>query len=138
MHLLFFFLDTLDDKDIARNGILSQRISSCLATIDIFLQQSHQILSSTVIAEKHKSTPNDRSKDDFNEIIKVISRIFGIKDINSNLNDSFINLGIDSLNFVKIKRILEKKLNISLSFKEISSLTMQKLKDLFLSNAKSS
>jgi len=69
--------------------------------------------------------------------VKIIANILGIEDINLNSNESFISLGMDSLSCTEIKQILKKKYNISLSFEEISFLTIEKLKDLPLSNPES-
>ncbi|EZA54889.1 Fatty acid synthase [Ooceraea biroi] len=128
------YINTVGDNDTVRNGIIPQRMSSCLTTIDIFLQQpQHQVLCSTALAEKRKHT--DDRKDDFVE--KMITNILGVKDINSiNPDDSFISLGMDSLGYVEIKYTLESKYGIFLSIEDIFSLTLAKLKDLCLSNVK--
>jgi acyl carrier protein len=125
------FLDTVAGNDAFWNDVLPQRIYSCLETADIFLQQSHQILCSTVLAEKGKHV-NDRS----DNLVKSIANILRVKDINSIEDDSFVNLGMDSLGYIEVKNVLEIKFDIHLSSEEIRSLTFAKLRNLSISNAK--
>ncbi|XP_011264667.2 fatty acid synthase-like [Camponotus floridanus] len=123
------YIDTMQNTHIGitRSGILPQRVSSCLETIDVFLQQSYPVVSSTVIAEKRKSVNNDDSID---HVVHVIANILGIENISVNINDSFDNLGIDSLSYMEIKQILEREYGILLSFREMYVLTLNKLLDL--------
>lgn len=116
----------MGDNDTTLNGFLPQRIPSCLSTIDIFLQQSHEILCSAVIAEKDKPSSDSKAN-----LVKTIARVIGIEDVNLvNPDDRFTNLGMDSLGFVAIKQILERKYNIFLSSENIFSLTISKLRTL--------
>lgn len=120
----------MKNKNFA-SDILPQAISSCLATMNIFLQQPYPVLSSMVIAKEHKSA-NNGSKVDF---VQVIANILGIENVQlKNLNDSLDNLGIDSLGYMEIKQILEKEYDIILSFREIRALTIGKLRDLVETN----
>lgn len=45
-------LETMGDNDTVVGGTLPQRMSSCLCTMDSFLQQPHPVLASMVLAEK--------------------------------------------------------------------------------------
>ncbi|KAH0947889.1 hypothetical protein HN011_010567 [Eciton burchellii] len=125
------YMNTVAGNDAFWNDVLPQRIYSCLETADIFLQQSHQILCSTVLAEKGKHV-NDRS----DNLVKSIANILRVKDINSIEDDSFVNLGMDSLGYIEVKNVLEIKFDIHLSSEEIRSLTFAKLRNLSISNAK--
>jgi len=116
---------------MTRIGVLPQRVSSCLETIDVFLQQPYPVVSSTVIAEKHKSVNND---DRIDHVVHVIANILGIENISVNINDSFDKLGIDSLSYMEMKQILEREYSISLSFREMYVLTLSKLLDLLAKN----
>jgi len=107
--------------------VLPQRVTSCLETIDIFLQQPYPVLSSTVIAEKHKSTNNDNKID---HVAQIVGNILGIENISENINESFDKLGIDSLSYMEIRQILEREYDFMLSFREMYVLTLGKLFDL--------
>ncbi|XP_029178050.1 fatty acid synthase-like [Nylanderia fulva] len=121
----------MKNKNINLSNILPQSMSSCLATMDVFLQQQYPILSSVVVANKKHKTANSDSKVNFAQIFNVL----GIKNfLSKNLDDSFEKLGVDSLGYVEIKQILEKDYDIVLSFREIRTLTVGKLRDLVLAN----
>lgn len=123
------FADTMKDKNIGimHNGILPQNVSSCLETIDSFLQQPFPVVSSTALAEKQKAASNNNKVD---YIIQNIADIIGIKNISINMADSFDKYGIDSLSYMEIRQILEREYGILLSFREIYVLTVGKLLDL--------
>jgi len=56
-------VDTMKgSNDSVIGGTLPQRISSCLATLDVFLNQSHPVVSSFVLAETSRSK-SERSTD---------------------------------------------------------------------------
>jgi fatty acid synthase len=48
-------LETMGDNETVVGGTLPQRMSSCLATMENFLQQPHPVLASMVLAEKRRS-----------------------------------------------------------------------------------
>ncbi|XP_025264308.1 fatty acid synthase-like [Camponotus floridanus] len=127
------YIDSMKDKNIGitRIGVLPQRVSSCLETIDVFLQQPYPVVSSTVIAEKRKSVNNDDSID---HVVHVIANILGIENISVNINDSFDKFGIDSLSYMEIRQILEREYGILLSLREMYVLTLSKLLDLLAKN----
>ncbi|XP_039309372.1 fatty acid synthase-like [Solenopsis invicta] len=107
-------------------GTIPQRISSCLATMDIFLQQPHPVLASSVLAEKYK--PDDGNKVD---LVATIVNVLGIKDVISiNPNITLTDLGMDSLMGTEIKQTLEENYDIVLSAQEIRALTVTKLREL--------
>lgn len=119
----------MKNKNIRVSNILPQAVSSCLVTMDIFLQQPYPVLSSIVVAKKHKSA-NDGNKVDF---LQMFANILGIENIESkNLNDSLDKLGIDSLGHTEIKQVLEQEFDIVLSFREIYALTIGQLRDLIV------
>ncbi|KAL6440739.1 hypothetical protein ACFW04_003291 [Cataglyphis niger] len=119
-------------NDLEIGGTKPQHIMSCLATMDIFLQQPHPVLSSIVLAEKYKFTNNDKQI----LLIEAIANILGIKDANSvNGSNSLADLGMDSLMGTEIKQTLERNYDIVLSPQEIRTLTFAKLQELSLSSA---
>ncbi|XP_011142771.1 fatty acid synthase [Harpegnathos saltator] len=126
--------ELMGDNDIMIDGILPQLLSSCLKTIDSFLsmEQQYPVLSSMVIAEKHKS-------DDGNKIglVELIANILGIKDVNLlNPNNSLADVGMDSLMGTEIKQILERNYDIILSPQDIRTLTITKLREMSSVNNK--
>ncbi|XP_011872608.1 PREDICTED: fatty acid synthase-like [Vollenhovia emeryi] len=117
-------VEMMGDNDTKVNGTLPQRMSSCLATMDIFLQQPYAVLCSTV--EKQKADYDIKA-----DLIVTIANILGIKDIKSiNRNSTLVQLGIDSLMNIEIKQTLERNYDILLSAQDIRVLTFTKLQEL--------
>lgn len=119
-------IDTLGDNETIIGGTLPQRMTSCLATMDLFLQQPHAVLSSMVVAEKRKG---DSSGDV--GLVKCVANILGLKDL-KNVPDqaSLADLGMDSLMGAEIKQTLERNYDVVLSVPEIRLLSFGKLKVL--------
>ncbi|XP_029673475.1 fatty acid synthase-like [Formica exsecta] len=116
------------NRNIYTGAVLMQHLSSCFATMDIFLQQPYAVLLSTVIAEK---SVNNSDKVDFDQIIR---NILGIENVYSiTPDDNFEKLGIDSLAYMEIKQILERDYNIMLSFREMRALTVNEMRGLLAS-----
>lgn len=121
----------MGDNDTEVGGTLPQHMSSCLATMDTFLQQPHPVLASAVLAEKHKSGDNDNKAN----IVESVANILGIKEVSLvNPNNSLADLGMDSLMGTEIKQTLERNYDIVLSSQEIRNLTFGKLQELSSSN----
>ncbi|XP_012270411.1 fatty acid synthase [Orussus abietinus] len=117
-------LETMGDNDTEVGGTLPQRMASCLATVDTFLQQPHPVLASMVLADKQKSG------DALNQVglIDAVANILGIKDAKSvNASNTLADLGMDSLMGTEIKQTLERNYDLVLSAQEIRSLTFGKL-----------
>ncbi|XP_039312213.1 LOW QUALITY PROTEIN: fatty acid synthase-like [Solenopsis invicta] len=108
------------------SGSIHQRISSCLATMDIFLQQPYPVLASSVLAEKYKSDNGNKTN-----LIATVTNILGIKDVDSiNPNNTLADLGMDSLMDTEIKQTLERNYDIVLSAQKIRALTIGTLQKL--------
>lgn len=60
-----------EEKEI--NGTLAQKISSCLAVLDILLTQSSAVVASHVIPNKRKQTDDSKSK----TLTEIIAGIMG-------------------------------------------------------------
>lgn len=120
-------LETMGDNDTEVGGTLPQRMSSCLTTLDTMLQQPHPVLSSIVLAEKHK--PSDAANKV--SLTHAIANILGIKNVQSiNPSISLANLGMDSLMGTEIKQTLERNFDLVLSANEIRTLTFEALAKL--------
>ncbi|KAI5717132.1 hypothetical protein M8J77_000765 [Diaphorina citri] len=115
------------DNDTEVGGTLPQRMNSCLATIDTFLQQPHPVLASMVVAVKRKGASAGTQI----SLPDAVANILGIKNTkNINGASSLADLGMDSLMGAEIKQTLERNYDIVLSAQEIRGLTFGKLIEL--------
>ena len=115
-------------------GATSQRLHSLLEACDRFLQTKSPVCLSYVKAEKAGNSSGDSV-----DLLKMVSRIFGIKDISTlDPQATLGSLGIDSLIAVEMKQLLERATGNSMTVKEIRDLTISTLIDLSKSQAKSS
>lgn len=118
--------EMMGGNDTEVGGTIPQHMSSCLTTMDIFLQQPHPVLASAVLAERYK--PDDDNKAD---LVAAVANILGMKDVDSiNPNNTLADLGMDSLMGTEIKQTLERNYDIVLSAQEIRVLTVAKLQEL--------
>ncbi|XP_039303879.1 fatty acid synthase [Solenopsis invicta] len=125
-------MEMMGNNNVEVSGTIPQHISSCLATMDIFLQQPHPVLASTVFAKKYKSDDGNKA-----DLIASIANVLGIKDVDSiNPNITLADLGLDSLMNTEIKQTLEENYDIVLSVQEICSLTITKLRKLSSTDGK--
>ena len=67
-------LDTMGNNDTVIGGTLPQRITSCLSTLDKFLNQSEPVVSSFVLAEKSVKQINQNTG---SNLLDVIGNILG-------------------------------------------------------------
>ncbi|KAJ8688225.1 hypothetical protein QAD02_024020, partial [Eretmocerus hayati] len=124
-------LETMGNNETEVGGTLPQRMSSCLQTMDTFLQQPHPVLASMVLADKHKSSDGQNQVG----LLEAVGNILGIKDVKTvNPGNSLADLGMDSLMGTEIKQTLERNYDIVLSPQEIRTLTFAKLAE-FVSGA---
>ena len=120
-------LETMGNNETEVGGTLPQRMSSCLATMDSFLQQPHPVLASMVLAEKQKSSDSSNHLN----LLDAVANILGIKDVKTvNMSNSLADLGMDSLMGTEIKQTLERNYDLVLSAQEIRALTFGKLVEL--------
>lgn len=119
--------ETMGNNETEVGGTLPQRMSSCLATMDLFLQQPHPVLASMVLAEKQKSSDSGSQV----SLVDAVANILGIKDASTvNPNVSLADLGMDSLMGTEIKQTLERNYDLMLSAQDIRMLNFAKLVDL--------
>jgi len=133
-------IENLGSNDTVVGGTLPQRMTSCLETIDYFLQQSKNIpvVSSYVLAEKLQKTSGSAAASA--SLIETIANILGIPDASTMSSESTLaDLGLDSLGSVEIKQLLEQKYSVSLAnSKEIQQLTIKRLKEIDSGSSSSS
>ncbi|KAI6240984.1 Oleoyl-[acyl-carrier-protein] hydrolase [Aphelenchoides fujianensis] len=109
-------LENMGDNNTVVGGTLPQRMPSCLSALDMFLSWNHAIVSSYVKAESGGN------------LLQTIAHILGVNDISQiNPDANLGDLGLDSLMGVEIKQALERDYDITLSMKEIRTLTLNKL-----------
>ncbi|CAH0549735.1 unnamed protein product [Brassicogethes aeneus] len=118
------FFETMGGNNSEIAGTLPQRMSSCLNTMDVFLQQPHAVVASMVLAEKCKAGGYVKQV----SLTDVVANILGLKDIsNVSANASLADLGMDSLMLSEIKQTLERNYDLVLNAREIRALTFGRL-----------
>lgn len=120
-------LETMGGNDTEVGGTLPQRMSSCLSTMDLFLQQPNAVVSSMVLAEKRKGAGDGNQV----SLTDAVANILGIKDSKTvSPASTLADLGMDSLMGAEIKQTLERNYDVVLSAQEIRALTFGRLVDL--------
>ncbi|KAJ8972225.1 hypothetical protein NQ314_000286 [Rhamnusium bicolor] len=119
-------LETMGGNNTEVGGTLPQRMSSCLSTMDLFLQQPNAVVASMVLAEKHKGTIANQVS-----LTDAVANILGIKNAATvTTSASLADLGMDSLMGAEIKQTLERNYDLVLSAQEIRALTFGRLIEL--------
>ncbi|XP_067914268.1 fatty acid synthase [Heterodontus francisci] len=122
-------LETMGDNDTVIGGTLPQKINSCLEVLDKFLNQSHPVMCSIVLAQKSVVIKADGSGQ--RDLIEAVAHILGAHDISSlNPDTTLADLGLDSLMAVEIRQTLERDYEIVMTMREIRQLTINKLREL--------
>eukprot|EP00061_Rhincodon_typus_P018470 g47648.t1 len=112
-------LETMGDNDTVIGGTLPQKISSCLEVLDQFLNQSHPVMCSFVLAQKTVVVKADGSGQ--RDLIEAVAHI---------LDTTLADLGLDSLMAVEVRQTLERDYEIVMTMREIRQLTINKLREL--------
>ncbi|KAK3090166.1 hypothetical protein FSP39_009679 [Pinctada imbricata] len=121
-------IESMGTNDTVIGGTLPQRMSSCLTTLDIFLNQPNPVVSSFIPAEMKTKHEQAGSRDN---IVDAVCNILGIKDSSSVGPDVTLgDLGLDSLMGVEVKQTIERDLGMTLSTTEIRQLTFTSLKQM--------
>lgn len=108
-------------------GLLPQPIESCLNVLDQLLHSHQPIVSSMVVAEKHRVEKT-------NAFLSVLN-VIGIKDLKSiSINSTLSNLGMDSLMCVEVKQLLEMEFGILKTAQELRNLTVEQLQQISSGN----
>lgn len=120
-------LETMGGNDTEVGGTLPQRMASCLATMDVFLQQPNAVVASMVLAEKRKGAGGGNQV----SLTDAVANILGIKDASTVASSATLaDLGMDSLMGAEIKQTLERNYDLVLSAQEIRALTFGHLVEL--------
>lgn len=117
-------------------GTRAQRLHSCFETLDQFLSDKMPVRISYI---RHIESDSKKGKNECLNLISVISRLLGIKDM-STLDPEVTlgGLGVDSLIAVEIKQTLDKVLSKQISMKEVRGLKIRDLLNLSSSSSSSS
>ncbi|XP_029644700.1 fatty acid synthase isoform X1 [Octopus sinensis] len=122
-------ISSMGDNDTVIGGTLPQRLNSCFTVLEKFLNQSHPVVSSYVLAERNVS--NDSQGDSKANFVESVKNILGIKDLSMiKSTTTLADLGLDSLMGVEIKQLLERDYDLNLSTREIRQLTMKKIQEI--------
>ncbi|KAL4239386.1 hypothetical protein ACF0H5_000203 [Mactra antiquata] len=122
-------LESMGNNDTVIGGTLPQRITSCLMTLDLFLNQSNPVVSSFVPAEKQSNKNN--SGESKMDLVLAVCHILGISDPSSvNPDASLGDLGLDSMMSVEVKQTLERGFDVVMATREIRQLTVNKLREI--------
>ncbi|KAL8612602.1 hypothetical protein ACOMHN_006588 [Nucella lapillus] len=122
-------LETMGSNSTVVGGTLPQRITSCLATLDHFLNQPCPVVSSYVPAEK-ASGKKDSSGGRLS-LVEAVANILGMKDLSKVSGDSTLaDLGLDSLMGTEIQQTLERGFDLVYSSRDIRQLTINALKQI--------
>ncbi|XP_077526185.1 fatty acid synthase-like isoform X2 [Haemaphysalis longicornis] len=118
-------------SDMQLGAILPQRMSSCMAVMDRFLNQSVPVVSSVVMADP-SSTPAEGAK---RNLVEIVTEILGVKDASSiNPNAKLGELGMDSLVGVEVKQTIERDYDLVLSMQQVRELTVKRLLEISSGN----
>ncbi|XP_039596427.1 fatty acid synthase [Polypterus senegalus] len=122
-------LETMGGNDSVIGGTLPQRISSCMDVLDRFLNQTHPVMSSFVLAEKTVSVKSDSKS--HKDLVDAVAHILGVRDVSSlNSDASLADLGLDSLMGVEVRQMLERDYDLVMAMRDIRQLTINKLREL--------
>lgn len=117
--------DSSNSNDMILLGSQAQRMHCCLDVIDRSLQGHDPIVISYVKADARNDEDSGVDKVD---IMNVITRLLGLKDISSVAPELTLGgLGVDSLIAVEIKQVLDKTLGTQMSVRDVRELTITKL-----------
>ncbi|KAG8224696.1 hypothetical protein J437_LFUL006083 [Ladona fulva] len=112
-------------NEIVVGGTLPQRMTSCLAVMDTFLQRPDPVLASLVVAEKGGGSQGDGKV----SLVDAIANILGIKDASTvSASATLADLGMDSIMGAEIKQTLERTYDHVLSAQEIRAMTFAQLR----------
>ncbi|GAB1597533.1 fatty acid synthase-like, partial [Argonauta hians] len=122
-------ISSMGDNNTVVGGTLPQRLNSCFSVLEKFLNQSHPVVSSYVLAERKSS--GDSQGDKKRDFLESVKNILGIKDLSTiSSTTTLADLGLDSLMGVEIKQLLERDYDLNLSTREIRQLTMNKIQEI--------
>ncbi|KAF5295889.1 hypothetical protein FQR65_LT10377 [Abscondita terminalis] len=102
------------------DGLLKQKISSCLKVLDLFLTRDEVIVSSTVFDD---AIHNKTSK--FEEFLDNIVKILAITNINHvSIHEPLSTLGMDSMSTLQLKQFLDTEHNMYFTPRELRNINL--------------
>jgi fatty acid synthase len=138
----------MGDNNTVVGGTLPQRMPSCLSALDMFLNWNHALVSrytlfivcvNLAFFSYVKADTGGKKSSTGGNLLQTIAHILGVNDISQiNPDANLGDLGLDSLMGVEIKQALERDYDITLSMKEIRTLTLNKLQRMAESGGQSS
>ncbi|XP_074602370.1 fatty acid synthase-like [Brevipalpus obovatus] len=103
-------------------GYQSQKINSCMASLDIFLTSEYPVCFSAIPAENKKADTSD--------LLLRIGRILGLKDIKSiDENKTLRELGLDSVQAIEIQHFLGQEKGFAINYATLIEITLRDLKN---------
>lgn len=122
-------------RDVNIGGTNPQRMPSCLATLDKFLNSPYSVCSSIVKADRKATTSGGGKRD----LLKAVCNILGVKQTSLSPDTTLGELGMDSLMGVEVKQTLERDYETIVSIQELRNFSVARLQNLTgSSGAKSS
>lgn len=112
--------------DINIGGTHPQRMPSCLATLDKFLNSPYAVCSSIVKADKKTGSSSGGKQD----LLKAVCNILGVKPASLAPATTLAELGMDSLMGVEVKQTLERDYDTIVSIQELRNFTVERLQSL--------
>ncbi|XP_063623054.1 fatty acid synthase-like [Cydia splendana] len=120
-------LATLDEDEVVC-GTVPQPIASCLRSLEALMAQPHAVVSSILLPSKLPVSNEPALKKSAHDLVQAVANVLGIRDVKKvSETSSLVDLGMDSLMNVEIKKTLEQSYDLHLSTKEIHALTFSKL-----------
>lgn len=112
--------------DINIGGTYPQRIPSCLATLDKFLNSPYAVCSSIVKADKKAGSSSGGKTD----LLKAVCNILGVKPASLSPTTTLAELGMDSLMGVEVKQTLERDYSTIVSIQELRNFTVERIQSI--------
>lgn len=112
--------------DINIGGTHPQRIPSCLATLDRFLNSPYSVCSSIVKADRRAGASSGGKQD----LLKAVCNILGVKPASLSPTTTLAELGMDSLMGVEVKQTLERDYDTVVSIQELRNFTVERLQSV--------
>ncbi|KAF5295890.1 hypothetical protein FQR65_LT10378 [Abscondita terminalis] len=104
------------------DGLLEQKISSCLNVLDSLLTQDEVIVSSTVFDDVGYKKPS-KSETFLDSVVKILA----ITNINHvSMYVPLSNLGMDSMSIIQLRQFLDSEYNMYFTPKKLRRITLDK------------
>ncbi|CAG2103550.1 unnamed protein product, partial [Medioppia subpectinata] len=124
-----YVADNITTDDYTIGVTRSQRMYSCLQTLDQLLESDVTICTSVVISDKITRISDLLAN--CKDLLAAVSRILGHKDLEKfDAKTSLSELGMDSLLSVETKQVIERDFGLVLSTQEIQNLTIERIRQI--------